>query len=251
MNWIHPTSDLYPDLRQLWQEAFRDSDAFLDHFWRTGFSPERCLCAEEEGTVCSALYWFDCFCDDKKLAYLYAVATKKSHRGQGLCRQLMAKTLAVLKDRGYAGALLCPENDGLFAMYRKMGFCHTLFHREFTAQPGDAPVALRQLTAETYGRLRREYLPSGGVVQEGESLAFLADFAAFFAGDGFLLAARKEDGRLFGMELLGDASFAPGILAAMNVSEGSFRIPEKEKPFALYAPLKEGVTPNYFGLAFD
>ena len=251
MNWIHPTSDLYPGLRLLWQEAFRDSDAFLDHFWRTGFASERCLCAEKEGAVCAALYWFDCFCDGKKLAYLYAVATKKSHRGQGLCRQLMAKTLTVLKGRGYAGALLCPENEGLFAMYRKMGFCGQLSIREFTVLSGETSVALRSVDSAEYARLRREYLPAGGVVQDGESLAFLEGFASFYAGTGFLLAARQEDDRLFAMELLGDTAFAPGILTALNAAQGNFRTPGDEKPFALYAPLNDPLTPDYFGLAFD
>lgn len=251
MNWIHPTSELYPGLRQLWQGAFDDSDAFLDHFWRTGFTPERCLCAEEKGIVCAALYWFDCLCGDKKLAYLYAVATKISHRGQGLCRQLTDKTLTVLRGRGYAGAVLCPENDGLFAMYRKMGFCHTLTLRKFSADSGNAPVALQPLDAHAYARLRRAYLPKRSVVQEGENLAFLAGFANFYAGEGFLLAARKEEGTLFAMELLGDAALAPGILAALNAAKGSFRTPGSEKPFALYAPLEDDFAPGYFGLAFD
>ena len=251
MNCLHPTSDLFSGLRQLWQEAFHDSDDFLDHFWRTGFSSDRCLCAEENGDVCAALYWFDCALNHRKIAYLYAVSTKKSRRGQGLCRDLMKKTLAVLKENGYSGALLCPENDDLFVMYRKMGFCRQLSVREFTALPGKSPVALRPVDGAEYARLRRELLPAGGVLQEGPSIPFLADFADFFAGDGFLLTARLENDRLFALELLGDAAAAPGILAALGASSGEFRTPGEGTPFALYAPLDPQAAPYYFGLAFD
>ena len=251
MNYLHPNNERKKGLWSLWQEAFEDSDDFLEHFWRTGFLPEHCLCAEENGTVCGALYWLDGSVADRRIAYLYAVATRKSHRGRGICRALMERTLEILKEQGYCGAILCPENDGLFTMYRKMRFCNTLTIREFSALPEGEPVLLRSLTADAYARLRRAYLPAGGVVQEGKSLAFLEGFASFYAGEGFLLAARKEKDSLFAMELLGDAAYAPGILTALKVQDGCFRSPGDDKPFALYAPLDDGPVPDYFGLAFD
>ena len=54
----HPTSGEISGLRQLWKEAFGDTAGFLDAFFSTGFSPERCLYAGEGGTVAAALYWF-------------------------------------------------------------------------------------------------------------------------------------------------------------------------------------------------
>ena len=56
-------------LRRLWQEAFGDEDAFLDTFFATAFSPERCRCAVEGDSLLGALYWFDCICGGKTLAY--------------------------------------------------------------------------------------------------------------------------------------------------------------------------------------
>ena len=37
------------DLQKLWQEAFEDSDALLDAFFTTGFSPDRLHCIMENG----------------------------------------------------------------------------------------------------------------------------------------------------------------------------------------------------------
>ena len=75
-------------LRELWKEAFGDSDDFLDSFFGAAFSPERCRCAEEEGKLLGALYWFDVQVRQQKYAYLYAIATAKDSRGKGVCHAL-------------------------------------------------------------------------------------------------------------------------------------------------------------------
>jgi hypothetical protein len=77
MNINAPTLDLIPALRGLWKEAFGDSDDFLDMFWRTAFSYDRCRCVTVDGEVAAALYWFDCECRGERVAYIYAVATAK------------------------------------------------------------------------------------------------------------------------------------------------------------------------------
>jgi len=47
----HPASHHIPQLRQLWKTAFGDTDAFLDSFFRTAFSPVRCRCILEEDRI--------------------------------------------------------------------------------------------------------------------------------------------------------------------------------------------------------
>ena len=78
-----------PELRSLWKTAFGDEDAFLDAFFSTAYSPDRCRCIIEDDGIQAALYWFDASCAGHKFAYLYAVATDPAHRGKGLCRKLM------------------------------------------------------------------------------------------------------------------------------------------------------------------
>ena len=95
------------ELRLLWQEAFGDSEEMLDGFAATGFSPDRFHCICEKEIPVSALYWFDCQLDGYKLAYIYAVATLKSHQGQGLAKQLMTETHEILKVRRLRGNQGC------------------------------------------------------------------------------------------------------------------------------------------------
>ena len=90
------------------------------------------------------------------------------------------------------------------------------------------------------------------MIQEGEDLAFLETYAEFYAGLDFLLAAVREADKLLGLELLGNADAAPGILAALGMALGEFRTPGDTHPFAMFLALRPGAeAPGHFGLAFD
>ncbi len=247
----YPIPSQTEELTALWQEAFGDTLEFIDGFFCTGFSPSRCRCLMVEGKIAAALYWFDVTLDNQRLAYLYAVATAKAHRGQGLFHTLMADTHAHLKLRGYDGILLVPQTEAHRGLYAHLGYesCSTI--REFTCQAGEA-APLQRIDREEYAALRRRLLPVGGAVQDGESIAYLEMMAFFYRGEDFLLAARKEGSRLICPELLGNAAAAPGIVAALGCAEGMFRTPGEGTDFAMFLPLtKDAQAPGYFGLAFD
>ena len=237
------------ELKRLWQQAFGDSNAFLDAFFSVGFSPERCRYLASEGRVQAMLYWFDGTVGGQKYAYLYAIATDESCRNQGLCRHLMTKTHAHLRSLGYAGALLVPGSRELFRFYEKLGYTTACFVDEFTASAG-TPIPLRSVNTQEYAALRQQLLPDGGLIQDDMTLRFLSRFAQFYAGDGFVLAATTENGKAHVHELLGKAD-APGILAALGCAEGHFRAPGDTKPFAMFYPLESAESPRYFGLALD
>ena len=252
MKIINPSGSDLPLLADLWKEAFADSEDFINGFFETAFSPEHTLCIKDEGRVVSALYILDCSFEGEPIAYIYAVATAEQYRGRGLARRLMESAYEILKEKGYAGAILVPGSKELFAMYGKLGYRTAGTVREFVAKQGDTPVALTQIDAAEYARLRKTYLPRGGVVQEGALLAFLGSYARFYKGDDFLLSATGDGGQLIAQELLGNADAAPGILQALNLPKGCFRTPGTHREFAMYLPLTADCpTPGYFGLALD
>lgn len=250
MNIDYPAQNQMDALRILWQEAFGDDDAFLEHFYIYGFAPDRCRCVTVDGQLAAALYWFDCSVDGRPLAYLYGVATRKIFRGKGICRALVENTHAHLKYLGYGGIILVPADEALCRMYETMGYSVCSSVSEFTCTAAQQPANLRQVDAEEYCRLRREYLPQGGVVQEGGNMDFLQTMADFYAGEDFIVAIyRGED--FFAPELLGDPQSAPGILSALGKKQGRFRGPGAGQPFAMYCSLSDSPAPEYFGLAFD
>lgn len=237
------------ELRALWRQAFGDTDAFLDGFFSHGYAAERCRYLVADGRLAAALYWFDCSCRGKKIAYLYAIATDEHFRHQGMCRRLMAQTHDHLRSLGYAGAILVPGSGQLFDFYEKLGYRTCCCVTEFDCAAGTA-VPLAPISRQEYAALRRRYLPDGGVVQEGATLEFLDQFARFYAGDGFVLAASVAGGNAIVHELLGSGDPA-GITAALGANAGHFRTPGNDKPFAMYYPLSESSAPDYFGLALD
>ena len=246
-----PRPEQIPLLRRLWTEAFGDGEEFLDLFFENGFSQNRCRCVEIDGQIAAALYWFDCGFEGRKIAYIYAVATAKAFRGKGLCAALMENTHRILTQMDYSGAVLVPGDGGLFRMYGKMGYKICSQISELTCSPGEKAAVLRSVDAREYALLRRKLLPAGGVIQEGENLAFLEKLTSFYAGADFVFCAATEKGALHVPEFLGDITAAPAITAALGAAEGFFRHPGQERPFAMYRSLSDAPAPQYFGLAFD
>lgn len=253
MTISNPHVSQIPALRALWKEAFADTDEFLDLFFRKAFYPGRCRCIFNNTQIVAALYWFDCQYENQPIAYIYAVATAKSYRGQGLCQKLLTDTHHYLTALGYSGALLVPGNETLFSLYHKMGYniCSTIKQFECNATLEELPFY--KIASFEYAKLRKELLPKRSVLQENENLDFLQTQMNFYMGPGFLLAAHGENNTLYGAELLGDISIAPAITHSLGYTKGIFRTAGSGKPFAMYYPLGNNALapPSYFAFAFD
>ena len=210
----HPEKENIPALTELWMQAFGDTREFIAGFFRTGFSHDRCLLAEEQGQLLAALYWFDCTWEGKKVAYLYAIATDESHRGKGICKKLMAHTHQVLKDKGYVGAILVPADAGLARMYGKLGYQSVISsggrqsgieksvipketdlstpHLRCSAQDDTEKMEVQKITenhcqlditpisVEEYRKLQEKLLPENAVVHTDAAFSYLQTFASFY-----------------------------------------------------------------------
>lgn len=239
-------------LRQLWKQAFGDPDAFLDVFFAIAYSPSRCRCLYEGDSLAAMLYWFDCSWQGKQLAYLYAVAIEEACRGRGYCRKLLEDTHRHLQGLGYHGCVLVPRTPDLISMYSKLGYHTFCYVNQFSCEAGPSPTALRPVTAREYMILRRTMVPENTVIQEGITIDLLGAYAELYAGDNLLLAGYRENGIFTACELLSDPAVAPGILATLGVSQGKFRTPVGQTPFAMYHALTEDpAVPGYLGLALD
>lgn len=241
-------TDVLLELKSLWRLAFGDPEEAVDCFFRTAFSPNRCLYTREDGRIVCALYWLDASCQGRSLAYLYALATHPHYRGKGHASRLIKQAHRRLKAEGYSGVVLKPA-EGLIPFYERLGYAVSGFLRRFTAAPGNDPIPLTRLTAAQYGALRREYLPENGIVQEGVTLDFLACYADFFACEKALVCVMKDRSEI--VEFLGDPAAAPGILAALNMEEITIYTPGDAIPFAMYHPLDSSPAPGYLGLSLE
>lgn len=237
-----------PRLRQLWKDAFGDGDSYLDIFFTTAYAPERCIVLIRDGGIAGGAYWLDCSLEGRKLAYVYAVAIAPAMQSRGLGTLLMEQIHRHLAHRGYDAVLLVPGDERLRQYYRRFGYRTISHHRRFTAAAGTA-TSITEIDAPEYARLRRRYLPRGGIVQEGENLALLSALARFYRGEDFL-AALSGGGCL---ELLGNEAAAPAITAALCLDQCRFRTPGRDTPYAMGKPLTDAPLPGelYLGFGFD
>lgn len=239
-----------PALRQLWKEAFGDEDAFLDIFFKTAYAPRRSGILTERSEIVAGAYWLDCSLNERKLAYLYAVAVAPTRQGQGLGTLLMERLHTHLALNGYDGVILVPGNERLFQYYRRFGYETVSYHREFTAVADDS-VSCFKIDVQRFALLRAKYLPRNAIRQEGESLALLDALTEFYAGEGFVAAVSRHDRTC--PELLGDTQYAGAVAAALGMPRCQFRTPGQPTPYAMgksltRTPLR---TDLYFGFGFD
>lgn len=161
-------SDL-PGIMTLWQEAFGDSPEAVSYFFKS-FPNCVSYVAEDGGSIVSMVHALpQLFSPDIPAAYLYAVATRRSHRGQGLCRNLMAFAETDLKARGFRCCVLAPAELGLFDYYEQLGY-QTAFTRRRVPFPGGTPISLSEYLA-----LRERLLPEPHMVYDRAVLAYAAN----------------------------------------------------------------------------
>ena len=241
-----------PALKAIFAEAFGESEEFLDLFYSKAFSSERALAVFDADEPLSAIYWFDVEYHGKRAAYLYALATKREARGRGLAKMLMEELHALLKDMKYSASILVPATPELFCYYRGIGYLDACGIGEQVCVSDGTSIFLEQIDLSSYLARRRELLPYDAVIEEGAAASLLENWAKFYTGAGVLLAAGQNGSRLLGIELLGDLSRAPAILTSLGYTEGIFRYPGEDRPFAMYLPLAEDVPPpSHLGFALD
>ena len=247
-----PKRDDIPSLKALFAEAFGDEGGFIDTFFDTAFSENHARVIYKDNKIVAMLYWFDCEYSGGKLAYIYAVATAKEYRGRGVCKALMEFTHAHLSALGYIGAILKPAEDSLFDFYSRLGYKNATRISEISLKSATQGCQFSKISANEYARLRRDFLPSGGVIQEKVSIALLSQISEFIRGDGFILAYSKDGENLFGYELLGNDEKAPEILHSLGAKSGKFRIVGNQIPFTMWYQFdKNAPVPEHLGFVFD
>ncbi len=112
---------------------------FFEHFRPTSFVIE-----QEDGSILGFLLGF-CSQTNPQQAYIHAVGTDPSHRGQGLGRQLYEHFFAVVSQLGCTDvfSITSPVNKGSIAFHTRLGF---------EILPGDAEIDGVAVTADYDGR---------------------------------------------------------------------------------------------------
>lgn len=106
--------------KPLYREIFpEDKEEFLDFYYRE--RPKRILAMEEDGEIIAMLhlnpFLISFFGKEIKASYIYAVATQKEKRRQGIMGELLHYSFQLLKEEGETFCVLIPVSESIYSPY--------------------------------------------------------------------------------------------------------------------------------------
>ena len=106
--------------KALYREIFpEDTEAFLDFYYKE--RPKRILAMEEDGQIIAMLhlnpFLLSFFGKEITASYIYAVATKKEKRKQGIMGELLRYAFQLLKEEGEVFCILIPVAESIYSPY--------------------------------------------------------------------------------------------------------------------------------------
>lgn len=189
--------------KSLWTDTFGDEAAYQEEFCRL-CAPEGPLVLTRDGELCSMLTLTELalvLADGGRLraGYIYALATRPIHRGQGLASMLIDAAAGLAASRGWDCLLTVPARSSLLGFFAMCGFRGCLRYWQEVFSPAAGRV--KRVSPKEYAALREGLL--AGMVHT----AYTVDQLAFQAG----LCPHPNSG-LFRLEL----AHGPGCAAVEN-----------------------------------
>ncbi|MFI3247675.1 MAG: GNAT family N-acetyltransferase [Rikenellaceae bacterium] len=111
------------ECKKLWREVFGDDERFIDEFLINHYSQHLMLrVTDPDNRYLSMVHIIPFESEIGRIAYIYGVATHSECRGRGYASKLMTATMDLIKERGYAAAMLIPSEEWLIGYYYRFGF---------------------------------------------------------------------------------------------------------------------------------
>ena len=129
----------------LWQEAFGDSRPTAQRYFTAIVPYSTLFVILDENIPVSMLYSVEEQVSSHKISYIYAVATAKSHRGQGLAAKLLAFAEDSAREAGASACILCPAEPSLAAYYGRLGYESWSAAGKICGEGNTVPDAIRTL----------------------------------------------------------------------------------------------------------
>ena len=171
--------------KPLYREIFpEDTEEFLDFYYRE--RPKRILAMEEDGEIIAMLhlnpFLFSFFGKEITASYIYAVATRKDKRKQGIMGELLSYSFQLLKEEGEAFCFLLPVMEKIYTPY---GF------QTVAKFITDEPETFRE-SEEKAGKDTKLLLSEKADVLKAEKLS---DYKLYAIPTEELLSRREEEAR--------------------------------------------------------
>lgn len=157
----------------LWQEAFEDTEEFINRFLGNMVYTENMLIYLSNDEVLGMASMLPVYCGKSAGRYIYAVATRKAHRGKGVCQNIMQAVDEFIKTNNEKFAVLVPASQSLFEFYGKMGYNQIIYQPNL---PGINEIGQQCSTFE-YFKIRENLFENYNLIGwSEESLKYILSF---------------------------------------------------------------------------
>lgn len=161
---VHPNDQDLPAIKTLWQEAFHDSQEDTDFYFNLRHQHENMLVFKDGDQVLGMLSMLPLVLQSGNTSYdaryVFAVATRKAARGQGISSKLLVQAHQSMKNQGLWASVLVPANAALFDFYLKRGYKNQFYVRELHLTKAEIPEnplgTYADCSLDTYLRVHQE-----------------------------------------------------------------------------------------------
>lgn len=156
-------------LSLLWQEAFDADEQEAAYYFKHRHVNENMLVALENGRLAGMLTMLPArlitATGALPVEYVFAVATFKAFRGQGISTRLLEKAHRHMEQKGAAASVLVPATPSLFNFYEKRGYAPYFYLDSLPVDAKDIPspesdTVITPCEADCYLALRDAALSS-------------------------------------------------------------------------------------------
>ncbi len=185
-------------LRQLWHECFGDNNDYVDLYFAQHDIARHTMVFIDGETPVSMLSLLPMTVVTRAgilpARYIYAVATKASHRGRGISTKMLEAAHKHMRQAGLKLSVLVPASGPLYNFYGKRGFeaafyaGHTIVTRDQIPEYNGS-FAVSESTAEEFMGIRENAFPGRTmfVRWDGDALSYRLTDTAFNGGETLTL----------------------------------------------------------------
>jgi GNAT superfamily N-acetyltransferase len=199
------------EVMALWRCCFGDSEEFTRFYFDAKYQDENTMVwRDAKGAAVAALqmlpYRMTFAGEEINVSYVSGACTHPSRRREGIMSRLLAAALRRERERGVSLSVLIPQEDSLYAYYRRQGYSPVFTYHPVEERDGGEVPGLEVREAEAGDELTTTLLAyfearirerAYCVQHDRDDLAAVAE--DLLSGSGSLLGAFTSDGEIVGV----------------------------------------------------
>ena len=157
------------ELKAIWKTVFKDTDFFIDLYFKYNFIPNNTLIFRIEGKIVSMLfmrsYEFHFWGKTVLCYYLSGLATLSKFRRQNIMNQLINVSTKIMRERNIPLAILIHANRRVFRFYQKFDFIQ-VFDKDQEQIPLERLIDSHNSLLESYAEFDSIYREKDFCIQK-------------------------------------------------------------------------------------